>query len=165
SAWFAEARPARRSVGRLERHRSLARPCERAARGSYSFVLAAGPRAAVAVCRAGGGDEAPVVVVGTQRQPEDAVGQIVDRDALGPRQAEQHRIVAPAAGADDEGTDALERREPLVVVVVAGEDDVGTAAAQRRPQRGDGGVRAVQAGAEARVVHVRNGAGGRVRSE
>ena len=73
--------------------------------------------------------------------------------------------MASAAGADDERADALERGKPLVVVVVAGEDDVGTAAAERRPQRAEGGVRAVQAGAEARVVHVRDGAGGRIRSE
>ena len=73
--------------------------------------------------------------------------------------------MASAAGADDEGADALERREPLVVVVVAGEDDVGTAAAERRPERAEGGVRAVQAGAEARVMHVRDRAAGRIRGE
>ena len=77
--------------------------------------------------------------------------------------------MAAPAGADDERADPVDRREALVVVVVAGEDDVGAPGGKRAPERCDRLVGAVQTGAEARVVPVREraaaGMGGEVGGE
>ena len=61
-----------------------------------------------------------------------------------PRDPEEGRVEAAAAGADDEGADAVDRREALVVVVVAGEHDVRSGPGERAPERGHRPVGTVQ---------------------
>ena len=60
-----------------------------------------------------------------------------------PGRGQERRVVALAAGADDERADPLERREALVVVVVALEHEVGLRAREDVPERRVGHVGAV----------------------
>ena len=90
--------------------------------------------------------------VGAERQPEHAEGRAVAHDAARPRQ--QSRVVALAAGADDERADPLERRKALVVVVVALRGRRRPSRAREGPRTARTRRRAVEARAEARVVPV-----------
>ena len=107
--------------------------------------------------------EAPVVAASPERQPEDAEGRAVAHHAARSRQ--QSRIVAPPTGTHDERSDALDRRETLVVVVVAFEDDIRLRAGEKIPERRVRGIGAVDARAEAGVVPVGERARCGVRSE
>src|SRR5215211_773337 len=109
------------------------RSCGRAARiGATRVWSVAGVRTGVGERPRCLGNESPVVGAVAESELEDAVRTAVKELAVGLPRAQ--RVVAAAAGAHDELTDAARRvgvtswalrREALIVVVVAAQDDVG----------------------------------------
>ena len=104
-----------------------------------------------------------------QRQRQYAVRIAVAHLAV--RDCRPESVVAPAARADNELADAerisgavgVLRPESLVVVLVSAEDDIRAVVGQRLPDRLHEGLVAVRrAGAEPRMVPVRQRAGGGV---
>src|SRR3990170_1442040 len=105
-------------------------------------------------------DEPPVVAVGVQRELEDAEGvRVAD---LAVRFGAPERVVALAAGADDEVPDAVRvgplvgilRGDPLVAVVVPVQHDIRTRLVERLPERFRPRAVAMPARGEAGMVPV-----------